>query len=111
MARFYDGNWGLFDYDFETGRSVWRLVQEDGSEVFRIDYPVENIVKANAEHFADGMGQRWGDGQRVASIPLNVFHDETLGLDQAHLDGDEAYLRRWLNDSDNRDFRAFPGNL
>lgn len=108
MARFFDeAGWGLFDYDIETGRSVW-VAQVDGEEVFRIDYPVDDIVNANAERYNNGQGQRWGDGKRIASIPLNTFYAE---LDQAHLQGDDAYLSRWLNDSDHRAFRTFPGRV
>lgn len=39
-----DGQWELHDYDFATGRSVWRFF--DGQEMhFRIDTPVDNIVR------------------------------------------------------------------
>ena len=55
MARFRDGDWELFDHDFETGRTTW--YNFDGvNENFRVDYPVDSILKANEEHFADGGG-------------------------------------------------------
>ena len=112
MARFFDeGGWSLFDYDFETGRSVWASRDSNGNEVFRIDYPVENVIKANEESYADGLNQRWGEGRRVASIPLNVMYDEKLGLDEAFNVGDEKYINKWLNDGDNAAFRTFPGRV
>ena len=110
MARFHDGDWELFDWEPHTGRTTWRLYDGE-KETFRIDYPVENIVRENGEQYNDHSGARWDGGRRVASIPLNVFHDENVGLDKAHLEGDEKYLAKWLNDGDNVKFRTFPGRV
>ncbi|MFZ9767192.1 MAG: hypothetical protein ACO3C4_01710 [Candidatus Limnocylindrus sp.] len=50
---------------------------------------------------------RWGDGKKVADIPLHIFWDlKTKGI----LD-DQAALRRWLNDPSNVAFRTFPGRV
>ncbi len=102
-----DGDWELFDYDFQTGRSVWRLF--DGAAThFRTDYPVENLVKQNADAMNESTGQRFGEGKRIASIPLNIFYDQ---LNEAQSEGDEKFVSRWLNDSDNRAFRTFGGRV
>lgn len=105
-----DGDWRLFDHDFQTGRSVW--VMEDGNKThWRIDYPVERLVEANTVARNDA-GKGWkGDYHRIASIPQNVLYDENLGLIKAHEQGDDAYLSRWLNSSDNRAWRTKEGTV
>lgn len=105
-----DGDWELFSYDYQTGRQVWRLF--DGREEhWRTSYPVDAVMKANAEQRNAHGGAKWGGGRRVASIPLNTFFDENLGLAKAHEQDDKAFLSRWLNDSDNQAFRTFEGRV
>ena len=102
-----DGEWELFSHDQKLGRTVWYCF--DGQQNhYRIDQQVDDVLKANAEERHDHQGARWGDGRRVASIPLNVYYDK---LAEAQLQGDDNYLNRWLNDPDNRAFRTFEGNL
>lgn len=102
-----DGDWELFDYDFRTGRSVWRFF--DGAAThFRTDYPVDDILRDNRADFNESNGARFGDGRRVASIPLNIFYEQ---LHEAHCQDDEAFVSRWLNDPDNRAFRTFEGTV
>jgi len=107
MARIKDGNWELISHDFALGRTVWSYY--DGQQNhYRIDYQVDQVLKDNAADRSDHAGAKWGDGRRVASIPLNVYYDR---LAQAHDQGDDAYVSRWLNDSDNRGFRTFDGTV
>lgn len=102
-----DGDWELFDYDFQTGRSVWRYF--DGAAThYRTDYPVQSLIDENAAHFNDSSHRRFGDGRRVASIPLNVFYDQ---LHEAQAQGDDRFISRWLNDGDHRAFRTFGGTV
>lgn len=105
-----DGDWSLFDYDFQTGRSVWSMF--DGAKtVFRIDYPVESTIAQNAA-LRNAAQKAWtGDYHRIASIPLNILHDENSGLMKAHTEGDDKYVSRWLNDSDNRAWRTREGTV
>jgi len=105
-----DGAWELVDHDVASGRTVWRLV-EGGRVHFRTDYPVGAIIDDNARAFNDSLHQRFDDGigQRVASIPLNVFYGEHLH--EAQLQNDAAFIERWLNHPDNRAFRTFKGKL
>lgn len=105
-----DGDWRLFDYDHQTGRSVWVLF--DGNRTtFRTDYPVENLIAENTA-VRNSATKAWtGDWHRVASIPLNVLHDEKTGLMKAQAEGDDKYVSRWLNDSDNRAWRTREGRV
>jgi hypothetical protein len=69
---------------------------------------VQSLVDDNAALLNASQGRRFGEGQRVASIPLNLFYDQ---LHEAQMQGDENYISRWLNDGDNRAFRTFEGTI
>ncbi len=103
-----DGDWRLFDYDMKLGRQVWYRENPDGSTTWRTDYEVQPTIDANqaARNMApDG----WkGDYHRIASIPLNVFHDQ---LAEASRQGDDKYLNRWLNDGGNSAWRTKSGSV
>jgi hypothetical protein len=103
-----DGDWTLFDWDAKTGRSVWSYF--DGEKtVFRTDYPVDNLISENAA-VRNSAAQAWtGDYHRVASVPLNVFHQS--GLAEAQAQGDERFVSRFLNDGDNRAWRTREGRV
>lgn len=105
-----DGGWELYEWDARTGRSVWSMF--DGEKVvFRVDTPVASSIEENtlARNAApDG----WkGDWHRIASLPMQLLYDEKLGLNKAIQQGDDRYLARWLNDSDNRAWRTKEGSV
>lgn len=103
-----DGDWRLHDYDHQTGRSVW--CRFDGAEmVFRIDTPVDTIIRENEFTRNATAGNRMGDWVKIASVPLNHAHEQNLV--RAHTEGDTAFVNRWLNSSDNRAWRSFEGNV
>jgi hypothetical protein len=102
-----DGDWELVNYDQITGRSVWHWF--DGEKLHqRTDYPVDQIVKDNTTARNELAGRNWGEGQRVASIPLNIFFDQ---LNDAQAQGDNKFISKWLNDGDNAAFRTFEGRV
>lgn len=68
----------------------------------------EELLEQNKAMMNENQNKRWGDGQIVASIPLNVFYAQ---LGQSVKEGDRKYLKKWLNDSDNRMYRTFPGQI
>lgn len=103
-----DGDWTLFDYDARTGRQVWQLQNPDGSVTFRTDYPAQATVDINAAQRNMARKDWLGDYHQIASIPLNVFYDQ---LGQASREGDDKFVSRWLNDSDNRAWRTKDGRV
>lgn len=105
-----DGQWELFEYDPETGRSVWKMY--DGEKVvFRIDTPVHKTLEENTA-FRNLAETGWkGDYHRIASVPMQLLYDENLGLNKAIQQGDDKFLSRWLNSSDNRGFRVKGGQV
>lgn len=50
---------------------------------------------------------RWGEGRVVAQVPLALYY-EWLKEGKTN---DDAFLRRWLNDPDNKGFRTFVGKV
>ena len=103
-----DGEWTLVDSDLKLKRTVWVRSNPDGSQTFRTDYAVDDTIEANRD-MRNAAEKGWkGDWHRVASIPLNVFHDR---LAEASRQGDDAYISRFLNDSDNLAFRTRGGRV
>lgn len=96
----------LVDYDYTTGRSVWSYY--DGEKiVYRTDYPVQSLIDVNAEQRNIARRGWSGDYHQIASIPLNTFFDS--GMARAVGEGDDKFVSRWLNDSDNRAWRTKGG--
>ena len=105
-----DGQWELYEYDPATGRTVWQMY--DGEKViFRIDTPVHKTLEENTA-FRNSAETGWkGDYHRIASVPMQLLYDESLGLNKAIQQGDDKYLSRWLNDGENRAWRVKEGTV
>lgn len=103
-----DGNWLLMEHDIVTGRSVWMTVQDD-QYIFRVDMPLDAIFDANQEAEIATMGRRFGDYNRVASIPHHLVYQN--GVNDAIEQRDDRWLARYLNNSDNRKFRTSRGSV
>lgn len=105
-----DGDWELISYDYATGRSVWSYF--DGEKTtLRTDYPVQATISENTA-IRNAAQKAWkGDYHLIASIPLNILHDENTGLMKAHSEGDDKYVSRWLNDGQNRAWRTKEGTV
>ena len=101
-----DGDWTLFDYDVKTGRQVWVVQNDDGTQTFRTDYPVQATVDVNTAQRNLSQSNWKGDYHQVASIPANVYWDK---LAEAAKQDDQSYISKWLNDSDNRAWRTKDG--
>lgn len=104
-------SWSLFSEDEMTGRKVWMSLDEGppGKTLWRVEMPVEGLVDANAEAEKATHGVRFGDWNRVASVPLNIL--EKTQLDTAIQMGDDKYVSKVLNDSDYRGFRTSRGQV
>lgn len=105
-----DATWMLFEDDPEIARKVWVAVDKNGHLVAaHVEQEVDDILEANVEAEKATHGQRFGDYNRVASIPLTMF--EKTGLGDAVDAGDRKYISKVLNDSDNRKFRTSRGSV
>lgn len=104
-----DGDWLLFDHDPKMGRTVWRRDNGDGTSTFRTDYAVDPTVDMNTAQ-RNLAQQGWsGDWHHVASVPMALAFGDGMG--QALREKDDAYVSRWLNDSDNRAWRTKEGRV
>jgi hypothetical protein len=86
------------EYDLGDGR----IVRKTESLI------AEELLEQNHQCMIENQNERWGDGQIAASIPLNVFYDK---LGQAVKEGNQGYIKKWLNDSDNKMYPTFPGQI
>ena len=103
----YD-RWIPLAYDAEMKRKLWFYETKEGKVTFHVQTDVTDIVEANKEAFNASENKRWGDGKVVASIPMGDYYRKIVPAKQ---NGDDAYVKRWLNDPDNRAFRTFKGNI
>lgn len=86
-----------FHYDEATDETTIETVQH-----------LDPLVNLN--HFAQKEQtklHRWGDGKIVATIPLSIY----LKLYSEGKTKDSAYMKRWLNDPENRMYRRFLGKV
>lgn len=100
----------FFDHDPEIGRTVWLVFDDKGNmKGAHVEQEVDAILEANAEAEKATHGVRFGDYNRVASVPLTFL--ERSGLDQAIDARDQRYISKVLNDADNRKFRTSRGSV
>lgn len=87
----------LVEHDPYTGRSVWSYF--DGEKtVYRIDQPVDDVIRSNAEERAHA-GTKWrGDWHKIGSIPMNVYR--ASGMHDAIGQKDDRFIARWLTEND-----------
>jgi hypothetical protein len=100
----------FFEHDAEIKRTVWLVFNEKGQlRGAHVEQDVTAIFEANAEAEKATHGQRFGDYNRAASVPLTLM--EKTGLDQA-IDGrDDRYVSKILNDSDFSKLRTSRGRV
>lgn len=101
------GKMKLISYDPVLRKKVY-VIEDENSCVFKTETEVEQLVEENKASFNDSEGKRWGDGKVVASIDLPTYFQKLIPAKQA---GDDAYIKRFLNDSDNRAYRTFKGRI
>jgi hypothetical protein len=107
-VRFKDGEWSLVDHDFKLKRTVWARENPDGSTTYRTDYAVDPLIDMNTAQRNMAAKGFQGDWHHVASVPLNVAWEKLV---EPLRQGDDAYVSRFLNDSDNRAWRTKEGRL
>lgn len=99
----------LFSRDPTFGVTKWWHYDAD-TDVATIEtvQDVEPLLDRNASLQNNVTSlDRWGDGKIVASIPMSIYA-EFLASGKIN---DQAFMRRWLNDRDNRKYRVRPGRV
>jgi hypothetical protein len=100
----------LFDVDPITGtRKFWHYDAEKDEATIQTVIDATEVVTNNKQRFNsfDEKAGWKGDMHHVASIPMALFYQMKA---EGKLD-DQAYMKRWLNDPDNRAFRTRPGEV
>lgn len=100
----------FFEHDPEIGRTVWLVFDDKGNlKGAHVEQEIDAILEANAEAEKASHGVKFGDYQRIASVPLTFY--EKTGLGDAIDGGDRRFLSKVLNDSDNAKFRTSRGRV
>lgn len=99
----------FLDYDPETKLNRWFYYDHDTGEWYIAEEAdVQEVADVAKESYASTDERaRWGEGQRVASIPCIIWQQL---VEQGIADDDKA-LRKWLDDPDNQVFRTRPGRI
>lgn len=97
----------IFNIDPVSGiKSVWHYDDATDTAFIEKRQDVTEIIDSNKRQFNEDHG-RYGEWNKVASIPLNVYFD----LKQKGIVDDPVAMKKWLNDPDNRFFRTRPGRV
>jgi hypothetical protein len=68
----------------------------------------DTLLAANKQQYDDSFTQRFGEEQKVASIPLNIFYRDVAPRLK---EGDEDFTKWFLNHENNRPYRTFRGRV
>ncbi len=105
-------DWVLVKSDPVTGMATYEAEIVGYGTVIRHEYVASQALwNANQTIRNETDGQRWGDGQIVASIPMNELYSPNTYLGQAFQDGDTDSMKKFLDDSDNIKYRTKTGRL
>jgi hypothetical protein len=99
----------LFDKDDALGITrIWHYDADKDEATIETRQDVSQIIEENKQEYAQiDERARWGEWTRVASIPMSIYFQLKR---EGKLD-DEAYMKRWLNDPDNKYFRTRSGEV
>lgn len=99
----------LFSHDPVFGvTKYWHWDEMSDEVAIETVQDIEPLLEYNQRLRNDQTSlDRWGDGKVVAKIPMTEYA-KLLADKRIH---DQAYLRRWLNDPENRKYRTRLGRV
>jgi hypothetical protein len=100
----------IFDIDPVTGsKKIWHYDGDKDEAIIETVVDATKLVESNKVMFnAHDERANWkGDMHLVASIPMELYMKWKM---EGKLE-DQAFMKRWLNDPDNRLFRTRPGEV
>lgn len=85
----------------------------DGGLLIETKQDISAIIEQNKrEYAAKDQRSKWGEWDKIGSIPLTVFQElNKLGICRGFMVMDQKKMKDWLNDPDNRHFRSRPGRV
>jgi hypothetical protein len=69
------------------------------------------LLEDNKQALNDSYGKRFGDGQIVGRIPLNVLFDPKLQIAEKIREGDRDHIKYFLNSEAALPYRRFRGKV
>lgn len=110
-SRIPDDQWIFdgFSHDGLRRHYVYWIDKEKGVGFRKTENLVEDeLLAVNKQRFDDSQTERFGDGKIIASVPMNVFYRDFASRLK---DGDEDFVKHWLNSEQNRPYRTFRGRV
>lgn len=89
-------------------RAVYYDIDEDQGAIVTEMLNQSELLDANTELRNDTANTRFGDLPLVASVPMHLAEEILFPALKNH---DDAFVKKWLNDSDNIGFRTRGGQL
>ncbi len=87
---------------------TWHYNSETDEATIETKQDVTAIIEENKQDFnLQEKHTKYGEWNKVASIPLSIY----FKLKQEGKLDDQAYMKRFLNDPENRYFRTRPGQV
>lgn len=106
----HGGDWELFEQTPDFRR--YRLWIDDKTYIQKTEFLAdEALVEQNRQSFDASQGKRFGDGQIVGRIPLNILYGSKSEVAAKLKEGDRDHLKWWLNSEQGRPWRSFRGRL
>lgn len=110
-SKIPDSAWELVEITPHYRRYIC-VVDENGSYAQKTEFVADDqLIQQNQELHHDSYGKRFGDGQVVARIPLNVLYSQQSEITRRMREGDEDHLKWWLNSEQARPYRTFRGHI
>lgn len=72
---------------------------------------LDALLEDNKQALNDSYGKRFGDGQIVGRIPLNVLFDPKLQIAEKIREGDRDHIKYFLNSEAALPYRRFRGKV
>lgn len=101
------GDWRLLSSNPVSGEQTWFL---DDGEHYHTAVVVDPdlMMEANNRSQTDNLNRPFGDMAQVARMPMHMWQEK---IAPAIKQEDERYIKKFLNDIDNRKFRTKLGTL
>lgn len=100
----------FFDVNPDTGITrTWHYNDLTDEATIQTTQDLTAVIEANKRDLAaiDEKANWKGEWHHVASIPETLYYQMKA---EGKID-DQAYMKKWLNDSDNKFFRTRPGKV
>jgi hypothetical protein len=103
-------NWELHEVTPSYRR--WIAPLSETHSVMKTEYLAdEQLIAENKQMLDDSHGKKFGDGQVVGRIPLNVLYSSQHQIMEKLQEGDRDHLKWWLNSEHALPYRSFRGKV